>query len=51
MHSYADKSYYDGQWKDDYPNGKGIFVYSNGDMYTGSFINGVAHGEGVILYK
>ena len=33
--NYADGRKYDGQWKDDKPNGKGIMYYADGDKYKG----------------
>jgi hypothetical protein len=32
-------------------NGRGIFVYSNGDKYEGEFANGEKHGKGAYFYS
>jgi hypothetical protein len=37
--------------KGDKFTGHGSFVRSNGDKFTGSFINGVPHGHGLYMYK
>merc|ERR1711968_310357 len=41
---------YTGSWLHDKPNGKGTLQHreSEGDIYTGCFLNGLMHGEGVL---
>lgn len=41
---------YEGNFKNEKPNGKGIMDYGNGDKFEGNFTNGQEDGEGV-LYK
>lgn len=31
-------------------DGKGKYTYSNGDVYTGDFLNNVKHGIGRLVY-
>lgn len=35
----------------DMANGKGTMLYTNGDRYTGDFLNGKKHGEGELVYN
>ena len=44
---FIDGSYYEGNFKDDLFNGKGIFV-KNDSIYKGDFLNGKKHGKGKI---
>ena len=44
---FTDGSYYEGNFKDDLFNGKGIFV-RNDSIYKGDFLNGRKHGKGKI---
>ena len=44
---FTDGSYYEGNFKDDLFNGKGIFV-RNDCIYKGDFLNGRKHGKGKI---
>lgn len=41
-----DTKYYDGEWINDYYDGKGEFQYINGDTYIGEFENGFFDGKG-----
>ena len=34
---FTDGSIYNGQWKDDKKNGKGHFIWANGDIYKGDY--------------
>lgn len=45
---FPDGSIYEGEWKDDTREGKGKRVYTNGDIYTGDFVNGNKSGHGVL---
>ncbi len=40
---------YEGELKDDQPNGKGELTTSSGNKYVGDFQNGKKHGEGVLI--
>ena len=42
---------YDGEWREDKANGKGIKNYKNGDKYEGEFANGEKHGKGAYFYS
>jgi hypothetical protein len=39
---------YDGDWKGDDMNGKGIMIYSNGDKYEGKWEWGNREGKGIM---
>ena len=45
------KDTYKGMFKKGYPNGLGVYTYSNGDVFEGIFQKGEKHGEGVMLLK
>lgn len=40
--------YYEGYWKNNYPDGFGKAVYQNKTVYEGSFLFGKKHGNGVL---
>lgn len=40
-----------GEMKDNHRNGKGTFIYSNGDRYEGNWLNDLRHGKGTFYYK
>lgn len=42
---------YEGEWRDDMPNGKGKFTFSNGQSYDGDVMNGIMMGCGKITYS
>lgn len=39
---------YDGEWKDDEWNGRGIWNFGNGKRYEGEFLNEKRHGQGIL---
>jgi hypothetical protein len=41
---------YEGETKDDIPNGQGTFTYTNGKKYVGEYKDGNFHGQGTITY-
>ena len=43
---YFNKAQYIGQWEKGKQNGRGKFVFPNGDVYDGSWENGKMHGAG-----
>ena len=47
---WPDKSKYEGQWKDDMRDGKGTFVYVNGDKYVGDWKADVQDGKGIYYF-
>ena len=38
-------------WRDGSAMGQGVFNHSNGDIYTGQFINDQANGKGNYVHK
>ena len=42
---------YEGDFKNDKPEGKGIVYYKNGDRYEGDFKNGTSDGKGIYYHK
>lgn len=47
---FAEGGYYEGEWKNDMPNGKGIYSYANGEKYEGLLYAGVRQGFGRYYY-
>lgn len=41
---------YEGEFRDDRPNGKGRFVYANDYRYEGDVRNGLPHGTGLFVF-
>ena len=37
---------YDGEFKDDLPNGRGTFTYPDGETYVGEWKDGQKNGQG-----
>ena len=44
------KDSYEGNFKNGYPDGEGIYKYQNGEFYTGSFSKGLMQGKGEFHY-
>ena len=42
---------YEGDFKNDKREGKGIFYMNNGDRYEGDFKNGLRDGKGIFYYN
>lgn len=40
-----------GGWSENKMHGEGLYVYANGDMYTGAFQQGIKHGHGSYFFK
>ena len=38
------KRYYEGEWKNNKMNGKGLYQYPNGTKYFGDFVNNIKQG-------
>ena len=49
--TYADKSFYDGQWNKDEFNGVGTYQKSHLGIYKGDFLGGKPNGYGISKYK
>ena len=41
---------YIGEWNDDDINGKGMFIYENGDIYIGDLVKGLPNGFGKMFW-
>ena len=41
---------YNGEWRDDAPNGHGSASYANGDEFAGGWVEGQRHGAGMCKY-
>ena len=44
--TYANKTFYEGDFVLGVKKGKGFYGLANGDTYEGEFDNGVFHGQG-----
>ena len=44
--THANGDMYEGIWRDDKANGKGVFVDANNAMYTGEWVDDTQHGYG-----
>ena len=42
---------YEGQWKNNLPNGKGQAQYYDETKYNGEFLNSKKHGKGILMQK
>jgi hypothetical protein len=47
----ADGSKYEGEWKANKANGKGILYHSDGDIYEGGWLNDKANGQGIYTHS
>lgn len=47
---YSDGSLYIGTWKSDLKDGVGKVIYSNGQVFEGSFVDGERNGEATIIW-
>ncbi len=41
---------YEGEFKDGYYNGQGVYMYANGDKFEGEFKDDKCNGQGVLTY-
>jgi len=41
---------FDGEWSENFMNGKGVLEYRNGNRFEGSFKKGKHHGNGILSY-
>src|SRR5437868_10788313 len=42
---------YEGDFKSGLPDGRGTYVWINGNQYTGKFVKGLKEGKGLIALK
>ena len=47
---YDNYDKYEGDWKNDVKEGKGIYYYKKGGFYEGDFINDKREGNGIMIY-
>ena len=47
--TFPNKDYYEGEWKNDAPNGKGEH-FIGGEYYEGDFVEGNRHGKGKYIW-
>ena len=48
---YKNGDRYEGEWKNDDREGKGILYYKNGDRYDGEWKNDKREGKGILYYN
>lgn len=48
---YVDGNVFEGDFKKDNMNGKGVLSYANGDSYSGDYKDDKKHGVGIYKYK
>lgn len=41
---FKDQMYYEGEWNEDHFNGRGKFIFTNGDFYDGEWKNNLPEG-------
>ena len=41
---------YEGEWKDDKPEGRGSIIFNNGEYFEGEFMHGKADGIGRYVF-
>ena len=55
LHRYGkitfDNGYYDGEIKDDLPNGEGVYYLNDGTVISGTFVDGLMEGEITVKSK
>lgn len=49
--TYANGDVYEGDWVNNFKNGKGKMTYVNGDVYEGDWMHGQKSGKGKMTYK
>mmetsp|Transcript_28634 Transcript_28634/g.21373 ORF Transcript_28634/g.21373 Transcript_28634/m.21373 type:complete len:105 (+) Transcript_28634:23-337(+) len=47
---YPNGDVYEGEWKEDFREGFGIFKYAKGDQYEGEWLKDRMHGKGVLSH-
>ena len=41
---------YEGEWRNDMPNGQGTYIFANGDKYVGNFKDGRRNDQGTLSF-
>ena len=49
LYFYKSGDKYEGDFKDDKKNGKGIYYFKNGNKYEGQFKNNFREGKGIFF--
>jgi len=49
LFSYPNGDIYLGDWKDDFFNGNGVYIFSIGERYEGELVNGYKSGRGTYV--
>ena len=47
---YRNGDTYDGEWKDNLEDGKGVYTFKNGTVYDGDFVEGKKEGKGTYTW-
>lgn len=50
-YTYKDGSFFEGDFRNNLPDGKGICYYANGDRYEGGWKHNAPHGEGIMYFS
>ncbi len=48
---YENGDKYEGEWKNDFKEGKGKMIYNNGEKYEGEWKNDLKEGKGIMYYN
>ena len=48
---WANGDVYEGEWKNDMPDGEGLLTLKDGSRYRGQFVKGKEEGKGVLVDK
>jgi hypothetical protein len=51
MYTFPCGDVYDGDWKRDIREGRGVQLYANGDVYDGEWCDDMRSGEGSLVYS
>jgi hypothetical protein len=50
IYAFSNGDRYQGEFRDDLPNGQGSYSFANGDQYLGEFRDGAFNGNGVLVF-
>lgn len=48
---YTSGNIYEGDWKNDIKEGKGVLTFSTGDIYDGNWLTNKRDGYGIYIYN